>query len=914
MTIRYLNHAFRPQSVAVIGASVRPGSVGRVVYRNIIDGGFAGAVWPVNPKYRDIEGSPCFARVVDLPAAPDLAVIVTPPASVPGLIAELGDKGTHAVLVITAGLTRDNGLRQAMLDASKPKLVRVIGPNTLGLLVPPVALNASFAHLNPAVGGLALLSQSGAIVTSLIDWAAARHIGFSHIVSLGDMADVDTGDGLDWLATDADARAVLLYLETITQPRKFMSAARAASRLKPVVAIKAGRHASAAKAAATHTGALAGGDRVADAALRRAGVLRVNDLDELFDAAATLARYRPLTRARVGIVTNGGGAGVLAVDRLLDHGGELATLAPATVTALDAAMPATWSQGNPVDIIGDAPPSRYQSAITAVATDPNVDVLLVINCPTAMASSAEAAQAVAAMVNHGCIQGKPVVAAWLGEATAGPARIILEAAGIACLANPGDAARAVAWLDHWSKAQRALMRVPSHSSADVAGHRAQAASFMAEAAAQGRRMLTEPEAKGVLAAYGVPVPQTLIAKTPEAVRLLAQELLAQGHRSVVVKLLAHAVSHKSDLGGVVLNIATPEAAANAARGIGARFEAAYPDQRPEGFAVQPMVVRSAAFELIIGMSRDPVFGPALLFGAGGTAVEVLDDIAMALPPLDDVLGGDLIDATRIGRLLQGYRDRKPVDRTAVLAALNAVSALIVDFPCIAAMDVNPLLADDAGVMALDARIEIDPARINERGPNRDLAIRPWPADWQREHRTPAGKVYQLRPIKPGDAALYQAFLDRTTKEDIRLRFLVTRRQFSELEIVRLTQIDYSRDMAFVAIADDGSLAAVGRLASVPDRTSAEYALIVRSDLQRQGLGRAVLAMLIDFAHSEGIDTIEGHVLADNHAMLDMCRYMGFDTLPHPQEPGLVLAKLAFDTAQCKVPAKAPYATASVNKA
>jgi acetyltransferase len=890
MTTRHLHHAFQPGSVALVGASARPGSLGRVVHRNIVDSGFAGPVWPVNPKYRDIDGTPCFARIADLPSPPDLAIIVTPPATVPGLITALGDKGCHAVVVITAGLTRDNGLRQAMLDASKPKLVRIIGPNTLGVLIPPLKLNASFAHVHPATGGLALLSQSGAIVTSMIDWAAARGIGFSHVVSLGDMADVDTGDGLDWLATAPDAQAVLMYLETITQPRKFMSAARAAARLKPVVAIKAGRHAPAAKAAATHTGALAGGDRVADAALRRAGVLRVNDLDELFDAAATLARYRPLASARVAIITNGGGAGVLAVDRLLDHGGTLATLAPATMVALEAMMPATWSRANPVDIIGDALPNRYHDALQAVAADPNVDVLLVINCPTAMASSADAARAVAALAQQGCIQGKPVVTAWLGEATAAPARALLEAAGMACLASPGAAARAVAWLDHWSKAQRALMRVPEHGSADVAGQRAQAAAVMGAAAAQGRRMLTEPEAKGVLAAYGVAVPPTLVANTPSAAQSCAQQLFAQGHPSVVVKLLAHQVSHKSDVGGVVLNITTPDAAADAARRISARFEAAYPGQRPDGFAVQPMVLRPQALELIIGMSRDPVFGPALLFGAGGTAVEVLDDTAMALPPLDDVLGGDLIDATRVGRLLQGYRDHKPADRAAVLAAINAVSALIVDFPCITALDVNPLLADHAGVIALDARIEINPARILEPGPNRDLAIRPWPADWQRKHHTPGGKTFQLRPIKPSDAALYQAFFDRTTADDIRLRFLATRSNFSTLEIVRWTQIDYDRDMAFVAIADDGSLAAVGRLACLPDRSSAEYALIVRSDLQRQGLGRAVLAMLLDFARREGMQSVKGQVLANNHGMLDLCRHLGSATTRDPQEQGLMLTQ------------------------
>lgn len=891
MTIRNLNQAFRPKSVAVIGASTREGSVGRVVYRNMLDGGFAGPVWPVNPKYREIEGAPCFRRVADLPEAPDLGVIVTPRETVPGLIDELGRKGTRAALVISAGLTRENGLRQKMLDAARPHLLRIVGPNTLGLMMPTVGMNASFSHIPPTPGKLALLSQSGAIATSLVDWAAARGIGFSHIVSLGDMADVDTGDCLDFLATDREAGAVLMYLETIASPRKFLSAARAASRLKPVVAVKAGRHAASAAAAATHTGALSGGDRVANAALKRAGILRVDDLDDLFGAAATLARSKPLARARVGIVTNGGGAGVLAVDRLLDYGGELAALAPETIAALDKTMPATWSKANPVDIIGDAPPERYRAAIEAVAADANVDVLLVMNCPTALGSSEDAARTVAAMAPNGRIGDKPVIAAWLGEATAGYARTFLEEANIACYETPGDAAKTIAWLDDWSRAQRELMRVPEHSSADYQGGRKAVEGVFAGAVADGRTMLTETEAKTVLAAYSIPVPETVVAATPEEAGAIAARLHAAGHARTVVKLHSRTVSHKSDIGGVMLNLETAEAAIAAARKIKSRFEAARPGESPDGYAVQPMIVRRDAHELIVGMARDPIFGPAILFGSGGTAVELLDDTAIGLPPLDDALGGDMIDSTRIGRLLKGYRDRKPADRAAILAAINAVSALIVDFPCISGLDVNPLLADENGVIALDARIEIDPARSGEKGPNRDLAIRPWPADWHRDLVAEDGAAYTMRPIKPTDIGLYEAFFAKTTAADMRLRFLSPRRHFSQTDLVRLTQLDYDRDMAFVAIAEDGSLAGVGRISSDPDREMAEYGLLVRSDLQGHGIGRALLVMLVDFARADGIGRIEGLVLSENHRMLDMCRRMGFAVSTHPDEPELMLVRL-----------------------
>jgi acetyltransferase len=467
MTIRNLEHALHPRSIAVFGASEREGSVGRVVTRNIVDGGFEGPVWPVNPKHREVAGLPCFRNTDALPAAPDLAVIVTPPETVPGIITELAARGTRVAVVITAGLTEANGLRQKMLDAAKPSLFRIIGPNTVGLMIPPARLNAGFAHMAAQPGNIALLSQSGAIATSLIDWAGANNVGFSHIVSLGDMADVDVGDWLDLLATDAATRAIVMYLESIPNPRKFISAARAASRLKPVIAIKAGRHEQAAKAAATHTGALAGADRVVDAALHRAGILRVNGLTELFDAAEITARFSPLERSRVGIVTNGGGAGVLAVDHLADHQGELAELLPATLARLDAVLPPTWSRANPVDIIGDAPAQRYVEAMKAVAADPGCDAVLVLNCPTGLASPTDAATAIAGLAGEGKLDDKPLLTCWLGDQMAREGRQILQAARIPSFETPADAVAALSYLTAWSSGQRMLMRVPSSRSEDA---------------------------------------------------------------------------------------------------------------------------------------------------------------------------------------------------------------------------------------------------------------------------------------------------------------------------------------------------------------------------------------------------------------------------------------------------------------
>jgi acetyltransferase len=890
MTIRNLEYAISPRSVAILGASARAGSVGRVVFDNIVGGGFEGEIWPLNPKYTQVAGRRCYARVAELPGIPDLAVIVTPPDTVPGLVRTLGEKGTRAAVVITAGLTRENGLRQAMLDAAKPSLLRIIGPNTVGLMVPPMKLNASFAHMSARVGNIALISQSGAIATSLVDWAADNNVGFSRILSLGDMADVDVGDCLDMLAGDMHTRAIVMYLETIPNPRKFMSAARAASRLKPVIVIKPGRHRLAAKAAATHTGALSAVDKVVDAALRRAGVLRVKDLAELFDAAEILGHHLPIERARIGIVTNGGGAGVLAVDKLIDLGAELAALAPSTIEQLDRVLPPTWSHANPIDIVGDAAPERYKAALNALSVDPETDVVLVMNCPTGLGSSADAAKAVADLGYGGKILGKPLLACWLGAHSARQGRHILNEAGIANFETPEDAVTAAFYLSAWSRAQRALLRVPSSQSEEHFDRKAAVYTILRQVAAEGRRMLTEPEAKAVIAFYGIEIPRTIVAGSTAEVAQAADDLLRDS-QTIAVKLLSKTVSHKSDIGGVALDIVSSDEAERMAKTIEKRLGERTPAVKVDGFAVQEMIVRKHGLELILGMNLDPMFGPVILFGAGGTAVEVMNDTAIALPPLDDVLAADLIDATRIGRLLAGYRDRAPADRAAIIAALTGLSQMIVDFPCLVSLDVNPLLVDAKDAIALDARIEIDPERVDESGPNPALVIRPYPQGWSRDFIS-GGMDFHMRPVVPADVALYPQFLARVSPGDLRLRFLAPRRNFPDQMLKRLTQLDYDRDIAFVALQKGtGMLAGIGRLCCDPDHTRGEYALLVRTDLQGRGLGWELLQQIIAYARAEHIQRIEGTVLGENQKMVAMCREFGFSLALHPNEPGLFLVTL-----------------------
>jgi acetyltransferase len=888
MTIRNLHYAFAPKSVAVIGASCRPGAVGTVVLDNIIKGGFAGDVWAVNPKYTELNGRRCYTAVKDLPSAPDLAVIMTPAATVPGIIGDIGAKGTRAAVVLSAGLTERNGMRQKMLDAARPHLLRIIGPNGIGLVLPHAKLNAGFFHMAAVPGDIALLSQSGAIAASLIDWAADNGVGFSQIVSLGDMADVDVADCLDLLAGDARTRAIVLYLESIPNPRKFMSAARAAARAKPVIAIKPGRHAEAAKAAATHTGALSGADRVVDAALRRAGILRINDLSELFDATETIARFAPLERAHVGIVTNGGGAGVLAVDRLADFGAVLAELSADTLATLDRALPANWSRANPVDIIGDAPPERYRTAVAAVAADPAVDVVLVMNCPTGIASSADAASAVATLAKDGTIGGKPALSCWLGGATAREGRLLLQTSGIPSYETPAATAAAVDYMTRWSRAQKALQRVPAAAS-QTSVDRAAVLATLRQAASESRRLLTEPEAKAVIKAYGIPVPETIIAGSVADVEGAAERLLRDS-RKIVIKLLSKSVSHKSDVGGVVLNVETASDARKAAHNIERNLRRHAPEASIDGFAVQPMIERKQAQELILGIGHDAIFGPTLLFGTGGVAVEVVDDTAIALPPLDDVLAGGLVDRTRVGRLLAGFRDRKPADRASIVRALNALSQLIVDFPCIVAADINPLLADSDGVIALDARFEIEPESVERPGPNPALIIRPYPEEWAQDIVV-RGQTYHIRPIRPADATLYPAFFDRMDKEDMRLRFFGLTKYFSDKLLIRLTQLDYDRDMAFVALDGGGNLSGVARIFADPDHDTAEYALLVRSDLKGQGLGWAMLRHLLDYAKADGLKRIDGIVLSENSGMLKMCREFGFQLALDRNDPGIVNVSL-----------------------
>jgi acetyltransferase len=878
-----MQHLFGPQSVAIIGASEKPHSVGATVLRNLIEGGFKGAILPVNPKYDMLAEHKTYRSVASLPVAPDLAVICTPPATVPGIISELGARGTRAAIVLTAGLgmvkdTHGYSLKQAMLDAANPYLLRILGPNCVGLLVPGIGLNASFAHTGALPGQIAFVSQSGALVTGVLDWAKSRGIGFSKFISLGDSADVDFGDVLDYLASDADTRAILLYMEDVRHARKFMSAARAAARSKPTLIVKAGRAPEGAKAAASHTGALAGSDDVYDAAIRRAGMLRVLSTEDLFGAVETLARARPLDGERLTIMTNGGGPGVMATDALICSQGKLAALSDATLHRLDEVLPNTWSHGNPVDIIGDAPAERYLQTMELLLQDPQSDAILFIHAPTAIVSSTDIANAIIPLAKKA---QRNILACWLGGDAVAQARQIFSEAGIPTYDTPEAAVHGFMQIVQYRRNQTLLMQVPPSAPSDFIPDRAKAQAVAQDALAAGRQMLSEPEAKTMLAAYGIPVVETRIANTVEEAVQFAQEI----GFPVAAKILSPDITHKSDVGGVALDLETQEAVRAATEAMHKRLRALSPDARLQGFSVQAMARRPEAHELIVGVTTDPVFGPVILFGQGGIAVEVTADHAIGLPPLNAVLARDMISHTRVSKLLAGYRNRPPADMDAICRTLIQVSHLVTDIPEIVELDINPLLADSRGVIALDARVRVAVADTPAGDLDR-LAIRPYPAEleqtieWQ-------GQPLLLRPIKPEDGQAHVAFFNALDPEDVRYRMFIRMRELQPSQLARFTQIDYDREMAFIATRRrmDGGWETLGvaRVVADPDNIQAEFAVIVRSDLKGQGLGPVLMTKLIDYSRSRGTREIVGEALSHNSRVLNLVTKLGFDVKPMSED-------------------------------
>lgn len=873
MSVLNLHKLFHPESVALVGATDRAGAVGKVVLDNLLAGGFKGHVYAVNPRRPTIPGVTMYPDVASLPAAPDLAVIAIPATTVPEIITQLGKRGTGAAIVLADGFRNPDGssgndLQRAMLTAARATGMRILGPNCIGLMLPRLGLNASFAHTKPIPGRLAFLSQSGALCTAVLDWANARGIGFSSFVSLGDATDVDFGDLLDYLGSDPDTNGILLYVESIRYARKFLSAARAASRNRRVIILKAGRQPAGAKAALSHTGAMTGSDAVFDAAIRRAGMLRVQTIEDLFSAAETLAFARPARGPRLLVLTNGGGPGVLVADHLTAEGGTLATLNSSTLARLDEFLPRTWSRGNPVDIIGDADAARYRKALQVLMASADYDGILVMLVPTALVDNVAVAQAVAEEARS---VGKPVMTCWMGGEAVRAARKIFMQASVASYYTPEQAVRAFMQMVEYDRNQQSLMQTPASTPEVMTVNEGAVRHRLQKVLSTGCAMLTEPETKAVLEDYGIPSVSTCVAADVAT----AVAAAAQMGYPVALKILSPDLSHKSDVGGVQLDLGNSAALAAAADGMLNRIRQQQPQARIEGFTVQPMIHRPGSHELIVGMAEDPVFGPVLSFGQGGTAVEVLRDTAVALPPLNDLLADQLIQRTRVSGLLQGVRGAPPADLAAIRDVLLRVSQLIIDHPEIVELDINPLLADAEGVLALDARIRVQKAKIS--GAER-LAIRPYPRDLE-ETVMLNDESLVIRPIRPEDEPAHREFFAAMNPEDLYFRFFRAVHDMTHGQLARFTQIDYDREMALIAtrVRSDAMPETLGVVRAVadPDNVNAEFAIMIRSDWHHHGLGQVLMERIINYCRRRGTRRLVGQTLASNMAMQALARHFGF---------------------------------------
>jgi acetyltransferase len=885
MSLHYLHPLFSPRSVAVFGASDREASVAGVIYKNLLKSGFTGKVYPVNPKYETLLEQKCYAFASDLPEAPDLAIIATPAPTVAQIMDECGKRGVRKAVVLSAGF-REVGpkgvaLEEQLQSTARKHGIRFIGPNCLGIQRPSIGLNATFALGTALPGDLALVSQSGALCTAMLDWAESNGIGFSSVISSGASADLDFGEILDYLAYDPATKGILMYIEGIRDARRFMSALRAVSRLKPVVMVKVGRHEAGSKAVASHTGALVGSDAVFDALVRRAGVVRVQTILQLFACARALSSHIKPTGNRLAIVTNGGGPGVMATDLAVDMGVRLAELAPQTLEKLNAALPPTWSHGNPVDVIGDAGADRYHAALDACLADPGVDGVLAMLTPQAMTKPAEAATAVVEVAKQ---SQKPVISCWMGESQVAEGRRLFKEAGIPYFTTPEPAVEVFSYLASFYENQRLLMQTPGPVSRDAEPDVEGARLIVESALAQGRHILTEVESKALLSAFHIPVAQTLIARNPTEAMLMAQQM----GFPVVMKINSHDISHKSDVGGVRLGLSSGQAVRGAFMGMMDQVKRLRPEAVLDGVVIEPMVNRPNAREVLIGVVTDPVLGPVIAFGAGGVDVEAFQDRAVALPPLNRYLAKDLIRRTRVSRLLDEFRNRPAADCEAVQRILLRVSEMVCELPWLSELDINPLLVDEHGALAADARIIIrsQPPRADRYG---HMAIHPYPAHLVTQWQLPNGADVIIRPIRPEDAEMTQGFVRGLSAETKYFRYMDAVQELSPSMLVRLTQIDYDREMALLAVThQDGKEVELGvaRYAASPNGTSCEFALVVDDKWQNQGIAHKLMDVLMDVARAKGLEIIEGEVLKTNTRMIKLCQGLGFRIEPHPDDDSI----------------------------
>jgi acetyltransferase len=887
MKKHYLQKIFEPQSVAIVGASDRDNCVGAQVMRNIRESGFRGEIYPVNPKHQKIQGINAYASISDIDHPIDLVVIAIPARAIPGVMRECGDHGVGAAIVLSAGFAeigkRGKALQHEIVDIARTFDIPLIGPNCLGVIRPRVGLNATFAKSGVKTGQVALVAQSGAFCTALLDWADSNGFGFSAVASLGATADVGFGDVLDYLAVDPETKSILLYIEGVSDARSFMSGLRVAARLKPVIVVKSGRNESGTRAAVSHTGALIGGDDVFDAAIQRAGAVRVNTVSQLFAAAQTLASGTRVEGPRLAIVTNGGGPGVMAADRASDLNVPLAELMPQTIDKLSAALPQHWSHSDPVDILGDADSERYRTATEIVLADQNVDGLLVLLTPQAMTDPTACAEGVIAASRE---INKPVLACWMGANLVKEGRRCFAKAGIPQFSSPEAGVDAFGYLACYRRNQKALLQAPpplsKHREPDVEGARL----IIEHAMGERRYTLSNAEAKAVLKAFHIPTSPS-INVTSAADALVAAEGVGL---PVAMKINSPDITHKSDIGGIRLNIREPRSVRTAFREMMDNVKAQSPDARVTGVTIEPMLERPHAREIMIGIAHDPVFGPVISFGAGGTAVEIFADSHVALPPLNEYLSRELIRGTRAARFLKQFRNLPEADAAKLTDVLQRISEIACELPEIQELDINPLLVDEEGVIAVDARVIVAPPKTSTEHYGH-MAIHPYPPELETTWQLPDGTDVSVRPIRPEDAEIEQDFVQNLSAESKYFRFMQSMDKLTPLMLARFTQIDYDREMALIAVINEHTpkahILGVVRYVSNPDKQSCEFALTVADEWQQKGIGRQLMQRLMTVARDRGIEIMEGDVLSHNSKMLRLCERLGFRAAHNPDEPDVV---------------------------
>ncbi len=882
MSQHHLKPLFAPKSVAVFGASDRVDAVGQIVFQNMLKSGYQGALYPINPTRTEIQGCKAYASIADIVEPVELAVIATPPQSVPDIIEECGKHHVKAAVIITAGFgeagEEGKALERAVLENAQRYGIRLIGPNCLGVMRPDIGLNATFNKGGAMTGNLAFVSQSGALCTAILDWAQSNEVGFSSVVSIGSSVDVDFGEILDYLISDIKTQSILLYIEGIHDARGFMSAIRAAARIKPVILVKVGRHAAGSKAAMSHTASLVGSDDAFEAAVKRAGVVRVKSITQLFSAAKALSCGFHPTGNRLAIVTNGGGPGVMATDCAEDLGLTMATLSEATIEKLNQHLPSTWSHGNPVDIIGDAQADRYRHAVQACLEDPNVDGVLTILTPQAMTKPLEAAKAVIELSNQ---YSKPLLTSWMGGEQVTESRAAFRLSKKPTFRTPEPAVEVFSFLSAYHKNQKLLMQMPGplshHLEPDIQGAR-----MIIEGALQERRkVLTEMESKALLSAFHIPVAQTMVAHSPNEALLIAQQM----GFPVVMKVNSPNITHKSDAGGVLLNLTNAQAVRAAYHEIVDKVKLSRPEAIIDGISIQPMITKPNGRELMVGVTNDPVFGPIITFGAGGTTVEIMGDRSVTLPPLNSFLVKDLIQGTHVSKMLGAFRHMPPADMDALESVLLRVSEMVCELPMLMEMDINPLILDEQGALAADARVMVE-----FRQPSSDsyahMAIYPYPTHLVSNWQLADGTDLVIRPIRPEDATLTQEFVHNLSEESRYARFMNSVQELSEAMLVRFTQIDYSREMALLAVTEEQGKEVelgVARFAINPDAESCEFALVVADSMHGKGLGNKLMIALMDAARSKGLQSMEGEVLKDNASMLKLVRRLGFSVTDSPED-------------------------------